>query len=166
MAVKLATTPTVPGSAGKAKTKTIGIAFADTSLRQFGVADFVDNDAFSNVEVCCCASRTSVERLIDHVLQTLAIQLGIKEAIVSTGTVSGATDRDFDLRKLKDVLDRCGIVVTERKPSTSLRTRGHHHNPLDIFRRIYGEDCRGRSHSFIGSPNDGNRHCRGFHRDP
>ncbi|KAF8480131.1 DNA mismatch repair protein [Russula ochroleuca] len=98
MAVKLATTPTVPGSAGKAKTKTIGIGFADTSLRQFGVADFVDNDAFSNIE-------------------TLAIQLGIKEAIVSTGTVSGATDRDFDLRKLKDVLDRCGIVITERKPS-------------------------------------------------
>ncbi|KAH9968223.1 DNA mismatch repair protein [Russula dissimulans] len=98
MAVKLATTPTVPGSAGKAKTRTVGIAFADTSLRQFGVADFVDNDAFSNTE-------------------TLAIQLGIKEAIVPTGTVSGTTDRDFDLKKLKDVLDRCGIVITERKPS-------------------------------------------------
>jgi len=51
MAVKLATTPTVPGLVGKAKTKTVGIAFADTSLRQFGVADFVDNDAFSNIEV-------------------------------------------------------------------------------------------------------------------
>ncbi|KAH9039589.1 DNA mismatch repair protein [Lactarius pseudohatsudake] len=98
MAVKLATTPVVPGSSGKAKSKTVGIAFADTSLRQFGVADFVDNDAFSNVE-------------------TLAIQLGIKEAIVSTGTASGGTDRDFDLKKLKDVLDRCGIVITERKPS-------------------------------------------------
>ncbi|KAI0292908.1 DNA mismatch repair protein [Russula brevipes] len=98
MAVKLATTPAVPGSTGKAKTKTVGIGFADTSLRQFGVADFVDNDAFSNVE-------------------TLAIQLGIKEAIVPTGTASGATDRDFDLKKLKDVLDRCGIVITERKPS-------------------------------------------------
>lgn len=52
MAVKLATTPTVPGSASKAKAKTVGVAFADTSLRQFGVADFVDNDAFSNIEVC------------------------------------------------------------------------------------------------------------------
>jgi DNA mismatch repair protein MSH2 len=140
MAVKLATTPTVPGSAGKAKTKTIGIAFADTSLRQFGVADFVDNDAFSNIEACCCAPLTQVERLIARVLQTLAIQLGIKEAIVSTGTVSGATDRDFDLKKLKDVLDRCGIVVTERKPSTSLRTRGRQDNSLDLFRRIDGED--------------------------
>jgi DNA mismatch repair protein MSH2 len=166
MAVKLATTPTVPGSAGKAKTKTIGIGFADTSLRQFGVADFVDNDAFSNIEVCCCASRTQVERLIARVLQTLAIQLGIKEAIVSTGTVSGATDRDFDLRKLKDVLDRCGIVITERKPSTSLRTHGQHHNPLDTFRRVYGKDDRGRSYSFIGTPNDRNWHRRGSHCDP
>jgi DNA mismatch repair protein MSH2 len=56
MAIKLATTPTVPGLAGKAKTKTVGIAFADTSLRQFGVADFVDNDAFSNIEVWRCAT--------------------------------------------------------------------------------------------------------------
>ena len=64
-------------------------------------------------------------------LQTLAIQLGIKEAIVSTGTASGATDRDFDLKKLKDVLDRCGIVITERKPSRSFRTHSHHHNPDD-----------------------------------
>jgi len=53
-------------------------------------------------------------------LQTLAIQLGIKEAIVPTGTVAGTTDRDFDLKKLKEVLDRCGIVLTERKPSTSV----------------------------------------------
>ena len=142
MAVKLATTPTVPGSASKAKTKTVGIAFADTSLRQFGVADFVDNDAFSNVEVCSRASLTEVKRLISRVRQTLAIQLGIKEAIVTTGTASGATDRDFDLKKLKDVLDRCGIVVTERKPSTSLGIHGRRNNSLDAFRRIYGEDRR------------------------
>lgn len=48
--------------------------------------------------------------------------MGIKEAVVPTGTASGATDRDFDLKKLKDVLDRCGIVVTERKPSMFFRT--------------------------------------------
>ncbi|KAI9458862.1 DNA mismatch repair protein [Lactarius psammicola] len=92
MAVKLATTPIVPGSSGKAKSKTVGIAFADTSLRQFGVADFVDNDAFSNVEES-------------------------RKPLYPQGTASGGTDRDFDLKKLKDVLDRCGIVITERKPS-------------------------------------------------
>lgn len=46
MAVKIAT---IPGD--KTKLKTVGIAFADTSVRELGVADFVDNDLFSNTEV-------------------------------------------------------------------------------------------------------------------
>jgi DNA mismatch repair protein MSH2 len=33
------------------KTKIVGVAFADTSVRQIGVAEFVDNDLFSNTEV-------------------------------------------------------------------------------------------------------------------
>ncbi|ETW75892.1 hypothetical protein HETIRDRAFT_152464 [Heterobasidion irregulare TC 32-1] len=98
MAIKISSTPSVPGSSSKVKNKTVGIAFADSSTRQLGVADFVDNDLFSNTE-------------------TLVIQLGVKEALITTGTASGSTDRDFDLKKLKDVLDRCGVVVTERKPS-------------------------------------------------
>jgi hypothetical protein len=108
----------------------------------------------------------TVEMLISHVLQTLAIQLGIKEAIVPTGTASGATDRDFDLKKLKDVLDRCGIVVTERKPSTSSRTHSLHNDPHDMVRRICGKDGRRRSHSVIGAPDDRNRHRRGPYSDP
>ena len=50
-------------------------------------------------------------------VQTLIIQLSVKEALIPTGTTSGTTERDFDLKKLKEVLDRCGVVVTERKPS-------------------------------------------------
>jgi DNA mismatch repair protein MSH2 len=46
MAIKLAST-----SDGKTKLKTVGVAFADTSIRQLGVADFIDNDLFSNTEV-------------------------------------------------------------------------------------------------------------------
>lgn len=46
MAIKIATTP-----ADKTKLKTVGVAFADTSVRELGVADFVDNDLFSNTEV-------------------------------------------------------------------------------------------------------------------
>ncbi|KAG2745523.1 hypothetical protein P692DRAFT_201868443 [Suillus brevipes Sb2] len=82
----------------KAKTKSVGVAFAETSVREFGVADFIDNDLFSNLE-------------------SLAIQLSVKEAVIPTGTVSGTTDRDLDLSKLKAVFERCGVVVTERKPS-------------------------------------------------
>ncbi|TFK39373.1 DNA mismatch repair protein MSH2 [Crucibulum laeve] len=97
MAIKLASGPV--GAAGaKIKTKTVGVAFADTSLRELGVSDFIDNDLFSNLE-------------------SLIIQLSVKEAIIPTGTATGNTDRDIDLSKLKSVLDRCGVVITERKPS-------------------------------------------------
>ncbi|KAI0797257.1 DNA mismatch repair protein [Irpex lacteus] len=86
------------GTSANARTKTVGVAFADTSTRELGVADFVDNDCFSNTE-------------------TLVIQLAVKEVIMPTGTVSGTTERDIELKKLKDVFERCNVVVTERKPS-------------------------------------------------
>ncbi|KAJ7431222.1 NUC071 domain-containing protein [Mycena galericulata] len=59
------------------------------------VANFVNNDLFSNME------------------------LSVKEAIIptGTGTVSGTTDRDVNLNELKAVQERCGVVITERKPS-------------------------------------------------
>ncbi|KAJ7442219.1 muts domain V-domain-containing protein [Mycena galericulata] len=79
-------------SSAAAKVKTLGVAFADPTVRELGVADFVDNDL-------------------------LIIQLSVKEAIIPTGTVSGTTDRDVDLNKLKAVLERCGVVFTERNPS-------------------------------------------------
>lgn len=41
----------------------------------------------------------------------------MKEAIIPTGTASGMSDRDIDLKKLRVVLDRCGVIITERKPS-------------------------------------------------
>ncbi|KAH0834904.1 DNA mismatch repair protein [Lanmaoa asiatica] len=85
-------------SGEKTKTKNVSIAYADTSVREIGAAEFADNDLFSNTE-------------------SLIIQLSVKEAIIPTGTASGTTDRDFDLNKLKAVLERCGVVVTERKPS-------------------------------------------------
>ncbi|KAF9226411.1 DNA mismatch repair protein [Gyrodon lividus] len=94
IAIKIAST----SGAEKAKLKTVSIAYADTSVRELGATEFVDNDLFSNTE-------------------SLIIQLSVKEAIIPTGTVSGTTDRDLDLNKLKAVLERCGVVVTERKPS-------------------------------------------------
>ncbi|KAI0827097.1 DNA mismatch repair protein [Trametes gibbosa] len=97
MAIKIASAPVIAGN-NAAKTKTVGVAYADSSTRELGVADFVDNELFSNVE-------------------TLIIQLSVKEAIIPTGTASGTTERDFDLKKLQEVLDRCGVVITERKPS-------------------------------------------------
>lgn len=51
MAIKISSSSAPPGAA-QARTKAIGVAFADTSLRELGVADFADNDLFSNTEVC------------------------------------------------------------------------------------------------------------------
>lgn len=44
------------------------------------------------------------------------IQLSVKEALIASGTKSGNTDRDLEVNKLKQVLERCGVVITERKP--------------------------------------------------
>lgn len=35
----------------KEQVKTVGVAFADTSIHEMGVSEFVDNDLFSNTEV-------------------------------------------------------------------------------------------------------------------
>ena len=73
-------------------------------------------------------------------MQTLIIQLSVKEAIIPTGTTSGTTERDFDLKKLKEVLDRCGVVITERKPST-LRDVFIPTLPLiSLDRRLHGQE--------------------------
>ncbi|KZT28144.1 DNA mismatch repair protein [Neolentinus lepideus HHB14362 ss-1] len=96
MAIKIASAATA--GSGKARTKAVGVAYADISIRELGVSEFVDDDLFSNTE-------------------SLIIQLNVKEALIPTGTASGKTERDVDLNKLKAVLDRCGVVVTERKPS-------------------------------------------------
>lgn len=59
MAIKIASSAGASGLPAKAKTKTVGIAFADTSARELGVADFPDNDLFSNTEVKGLYSITS-----------------------------------------------------------------------------------------------------------
>ncbi|KAJ7885085.1 muts domain V-domain-containing protein [Mycena olivaceomarginata] len=69
-------------SSAAAKSKTLGVAFADPTVRELGVADFVDNDLFSNLE-------------------SLIIQLSVKEAIIPTW---------HDLS-----LERCEVMITERK---------------------------------------------------
>lgn len=50
MAIKLAHTSQDTLSS-TTKLRSVGVAFADTSARDLGVADFTDNDLFSNLEV-------------------------------------------------------------------------------------------------------------------
>ncbi|PWN30108.1 putative DNA mismatch repair protein MSH2 [Jaminaea rosea] len=68
----------------------IGAAFADATNRTLGVSEFADNDLFSNVE-------------------SLLIQLGVKECLLA------AEKNDPDADRLWRVVDRCGVIITERK---------------------------------------------------
>ncbi|KAG8902921.1 MutS-like protein [Tulasnella sp. 403] len=83
MAIKLSNT---------SNARTMGVAFADASIRQLGVSEFVDNDLYSNTE-------------------SLVIQLGVKECVMQ----ANEKGTDFELAKLKKLLEQCGVVVTERK---------------------------------------------------
>ncbi|CAI2183555.1 19637_t:CDS:10, partial [Funneliformis geosporum] len=72
--------------------KIVGVSFADTTIRELGVSEFIDNESFSNFE-------------------SLLIQLGVKECVIPLD------EKDYDLLKLRDIIERCDIVITERKKS-------------------------------------------------
>ncbi|KAJ3048139.1 MutS-like protein [Rhizophlyctis rosea] len=75
----------------KGDQKLVGVAYTDaTTMKTLGVSEFVDNDTFSNFE-------------------SLLIQLGVKECVIPDDTQS------YELKKLNAILERCRIVVTERK---------------------------------------------------
>ncbi|TPX41185.1 hypothetical protein SeMB42_g05681 [Synchytrium endobioticum] len=69
----------------------VGAAYADTTTqRKLGVTEFVDNDTLSNFE-------------------SLLIQLSVKECVVSDEA------GNYELKKLKAILERCDVVITECK---------------------------------------------------
>lgn len=53
MAIKLASARTGDASP-HGKVRSVGVAFADTTSRELGVSDFIDNELFSNLEVGSC----------------------------------------------------------------------------------------------------------------
>ncbi|KAJ2558290.1 MSH2 protein [Coemansia sp. RSA 1933] len=89
---EMVSVPVVMGVAFKSSADQmhVGVAFVDPAQRSIGVAEFVDNDVFSNLE-------------------SLVIQLGVRECLVEPAMAA----RQLDHTKLEDVLRRCGVVVTE-----------------------------------------------------
>ncbi|KAJ3024097.1 UNVERIFIED_CONTAM: MutS-like protein, partial [Siphonaria sp. JEL0065] len=78
----------------KGDQKIIGLAYTDAAtMHVIGISEFSDNDTFSNFE-------------------SILIQLSVKECIIPDD------DTSYEGRKLKAILDRCGIVVTSRKRSS------------------------------------------------
>lgn len=80
--------------ASKANEKNVGVCFIDANSRKIGLSQFTDDELLSNLE-------------------SLVIQLGIKECVIPTDT----SKKDFDLAKIKDIMDRCNVLVSERAGS-------------------------------------------------
>lgn len=74
-----------------AEARNVGVCFADASVRELGVSEFVDNDMYSNFEA-------------------LVIQLGVKEGLV----IADNQKKDPELAKLRSILDSCGAAITDR----------------------------------------------------
>ena len=82
----------VSSKAGEARN--VGVCFADASVRELGVSEFLDNDLYSNFE-------------------SLLIQLGVKECLIMTD----GQKKDVELAKLRQIAESCNIAVSERQGS-------------------------------------------------
>ncbi|VEU21518.1 DEKNAAC102617 [Brettanomyces naardenensis] len=74
--------------------KKIGLSYYDPNSRFIGLSEFMDNELYSNLE-------------------SILIQLGVKECLIPENSSS----KDPDIDKVKQVIDRCGIVISEFKSS-------------------------------------------------
>ncbi|KAI8058111.1 muts domain V-domain-containing protein [Syncephalis plumigaleata] len=72
----------------------VGVCFVDTTQRTLGVCEWIDNILFTNVEA-------------------LVIQLGVKECVLPK-TEAG---KQYELGKLRAVLDRNGVLLTDLSQS-------------------------------------------------
>lgn len=79
----------VSSKAGEARN--VGVCFADASVRELGVSEFLDNDLYSNFE-------------------SLLIQLGVKECLIMTD----GQKKDPELAKLRQIADSCNIAISEQ----------------------------------------------------
>ncbi|KAF3763815.1 hypothetical protein M406DRAFT_51176 [Cryphonectria parasitica EP155] len=80
-------------SAKASEARSVGVCFADASVRELGVSEFLDNDLYSNFEA-------------------LLIQLGIKECLIQFDKAE--KDKDPELAKLKQIINNCGVAMSER----------------------------------------------------
>jgi DNA mismatch repair protein MSH2 len=75
----------------KAEGRNIGVCFADASVRELGVSEFLDNDLYSNFE-------------------SMLIQLGVKECLIP----ADSQKKDPELAKIRQICDSCNIATSER----------------------------------------------------
>ncbi|KAM3431530.1 hypothetical protein NHJ13734_007273 [Beauveria thailandica] len=80
-------------SAKASEARAVGVCFADASVRELGVSEFLDNDLYSNFEA-------------------LLIQLGVRECLLPQD--KSEKDKDPELAKLRQIIDNCGVAISER----------------------------------------------------
>ena len=78
-------------SAKASEARNVGVCFADASVRELGVIEFLDNDLYSNFE-------------------SLLIQLSVKECLIQVDK----SEKDVEMAKLRAIIDLLGIAITER----------------------------------------------------
>jgi DNA mismatch repair protein MSH2 len=88
-------------TAKASEARSVGVCFADASVRELGVSEFLDNDLYSHFEA-------------------LLIQLGVRECLVQIDR--GDKDKDPELSKLRQIIDNCGVAIAER-PAGEFATR-------------------------------------------
>ncbi|KAK5061008.1 MutS-like protein [Exophiala bonariae] len=103
-------------SAKNGEARNVGVCFADASVRELGVSEFLDNDLYSNFE-------------------SLLIQLGVKECVITTD----GQKKDPELAKLRQIADACNIAVTEKPASDYMVTDIEQ----DLARLLKGENAMG-----------------------
>lgn len=72
----------------------VGIAFVDMTKRQLGMTEFLDDDLYTSLE-------------------SAMVALSCRECIIPMPTAAKSPDD----RKLRDVMARCNVLVTEKKKS-------------------------------------------------
>ncbi|KAI2622059.1 DNA mismatch repair protein msh-2 [Xylaria nigripes] len=80
-------------SAKATEARSVGVCFADASVRELGVSEFLDNDLYSNFEA-------------------LLIQLGVKECVIQLEKAD--RNKDPELAKIRQIIDNCGVSIAER----------------------------------------------------
>ena len=103
-------------TAKAAEARNVGVCFADASVRELGVTEFLDNDVYSNFE-------------------SLLIQLGVKECLIQ----ADAQRKDAELSKLRAIADNCGVAISERP----LSDFGSKDIEQDLARLLRGEQATG-----------------------
>eukprot|EP00282_Hemiselmis_andersenii_P005543 CAMPEP_0114149132 /NCGR_PEP_ID=MMETSP0043_2-20121206/21994_1 /TAXON_ID=464988 /ORGANISM="Hemiselmis andersenii, Strain CCMP644" /LENGTH=815 /DNA_ID=CAMNT_0001243751 /DNA_START=95 /DNA_END=2539 /DNA_ORIENTATION=+ len=111
---------------GQAEGWRVGMAYCDNTLKHLGVTEFIDSEHLNTLEA-------------------VLVRLGAKECIVADDKMRAPVEG----AKIRDVLDRCDVVLTERKRTDF--------NAKDIEQDL--ERLLGDQHKFLHQHSEGSKNA-------